>query len=304
MRKFALTLVLLEIALCRPVLAQNLPSGEVFGGYSYLNVDVQSGVASSTPIPRQNANGWEVAAAFNVNPWLAVEGDFGGYYKDVSLGTGVPDLKLHAYSYTGGPRFNYRARSATTFFHALLGGDNLSGSISGVGSASQNSLAVAIGGGVEWKIKPQSRWAIRGSADYVLTRHNIAHALGFSGPDLTQNNFRASVGVVYMFGGVRERAPRPIKDQPASKQCIGSAESALLGLTGCSNGDGFLVSSAREGSPGAVAAIRVGDVVTEIGDRPVHSARDIDAAIGSSSTVKISYLIKGSWLAVREIKLP
>jgi hypothetical protein len=65
MCRFGLTLVLLEIALCHPVVAQNLPSAEVFGGYSYLNVDVQSGTTPSpgfTPIPRQSANGWEAAA--------------------------------------------------------------------------------------------------------------------------------------------------------------------------------------------------------------------------------------------------
>jgi putative serine protease PepD len=84
---------------------------------------------------------------------------------------------------------------------------------------------------------------------------------------------------------------------------MGSAESALLGLTGCSNSDGFLVSSVRAGSPGALAAIKAGDVVTAIGDRPVHSAQDIDAAIGSGSTVRVSYMIKGSWLAVHEVKL-
>jgi hypothetical protein len=285
MRKFALTLVLLEIGLCRPVLAQNLPAAEVFGGYSYLNVDT-NGLSS-----RQSANGWEASVAGSVNRWFAVESDFAGYYKNI-LGVSVRD-----YSYTAGPRFNYRdMRSATIFAHALVGGDHLSGSYSGL-SGSQDGFAAAFGGGVEWKVA--ARWAVRGSSDYVLTRHNI-----FGGSAFTQNNYRASVGVVYMFGGLRERTPRPTKDQPASKQCIGSAESALLGLTGCSNSDGFLVSSVREGSPGAVAAIRAGDVVTEIGGRPVHSAQDIDAAIGSSSTVKISYMVKGSWLAVREVKLP
>jgi hypothetical protein len=155
MCRFGLTPVLLEIALCHPVVAQNLPSAEVFGGHCYLNVDVQSGTTPSpgcTPIPRQSANGWEVAASFNVHRWFAIEGDFGGYHKSVPLGSGLPNLDFHAYSYTGGPRFNYRQGAMTLFAHSLIGGDSLTSSVAGLGSLSQSSFAAAFGGGVEWKI--------------------------------------------------------------------------------------------------------------------------------------------------------
>jgi hypothetical protein len=102
--------------------AQDTPRGEIFGGYSYLNVDYQSGVPSSSPIPRQSANGWEVSPAFGVNRWLAIEGDFAGYYKNnVPFFVGFPNADFHDYSFTAGPRFNYRAGTATAFVHALIG---------------------------------------------------------------------------------------------------------------------------------------------------------------------------------------
>jgi hypothetical protein len=109
--------------ICGLALAQDAPRGEIFGGYSYLNVDYQSGVASSSPIPRQSANGWEVSPSFNVNHWFAVEGDVAGYYKN-NVPTFFGNADLHDYSFTAGPRFNYRAGSSNAFVHALVGGDN------------------------------------------------------------------------------------------------------------------------------------------------------------------------------------
>jgi len=301
MRRFALTvvLVLLGTALCRPVSAQSLPRVEVFGGYSYLNVDLQSGVPSTVQIPRQSANGWEASVSGDVHRWFGVEADVAGYYKNASLGTGLPDLHVRNHSFTGGPRLNYRP----FFVHALVGGDHLCGSISGVSlSLCQDSFAAEFGGGVVWPVR--HRWAVRGSADYVLTHHDIGDALaGLPNQSLTQNNFRASVGIVYILGGIGERPLRIDREKPAAAQCVGSAAVASLGLIGCSSADGFLVTSVRTDSPGAGSGIMVGDVVTEIGDRPVHSATEIDAAIGSHSGIKVSYMIQGKWLAVHEVKL-
>ena len=63
------------------------------------------------------------------------------------------------------------------------------------------------------------------------------------------------------------------------------------------------MTSVRPNSLGACAAIRHGDSVTEIGDRPVHSAQEIDAAVGSSSTAKVRYMIRRNWLAIHDVKL-
>jgi hypothetical protein len=301
------------LMLCGLVLAQDAPRGEIFGGYSYLNVDYQSGVASSSPIPRQSANGWEISPSFNVNHWFAVEGDVAGYYKNnVPLIFLLPNADLHDYSFTAGPRFNYRAGSTNAFVHALVGGDNLHGSISGVGSASQDSITFAIGGGVVWRFRPESHWAVRGSGDYVLTRHNIANALGFSTPALTQNNFRASVGIVYVFGRVvqessprAERSPRADKRNINTPPCAGSSEAALLGIIGCDSGNGVTVKSVQSGSPAATAGIQAGDVITSIDGRAVRSAHDIEIAIGASTsgTVRLGYMIQGNFLTERAVKV-
>jgi opacity protein-like surface antigen len=293
-RALAIVLGLAFCSFCSSAFAQDVPRVEVFGGYSYLNVDT-NGLSS-----RQSANGWEASVSGNFNRWFAVEGSVAGYYKTynvnldlISPGLGSFDVDVHDYSYLAGPRVNFKP----VFVHALIGGDHLSGSALGF-SASQDGFAAAFGGGVEWKVAPQ--WAIRGSGDYVLTRHNI-----FGPQSFTQNNFRASVGIVYLFGGgVRDTTPRIHRNAPRP-ECSDSSEAAPLGVTGCSTGAGLTVSSVRPGSPAAAAGITPGDVVTQIDGRPVRDSREIETAIAAntSGTIKVSYMLKGNWLTEREVKV-
>lgn len=278
-------IALLLACFCTPALAQG-PRVEVFGGYSYLNIDPGTNLIS-----RQSANGWEASASGELNRWFGLEGSVAGYYKTYPIGSGFPDVTVHDYSYGFGPRFNYRP----VFVHALFGGDHLTGTQAG-SSASQDSIALALGGGIEWKIAPRSRWAVRGSGDYVLTRHNILFVTS-----KTQNNFRASVGIAYEFGGRREAAPKEERPQ-ASPQCAGS-QASVIGATGCSSDAGFTVTAVQPGSPASSAGIVPGDVITAVNGRAIRTGQEIDAAIAASSTVKISYMIQGKWLTEREAKV-
>jgi hypothetical protein len=82
MRKFAfvlgpLCLAIASIVLTAPsVYAQDTPKIDVFGGYSYLNVDTNG---TNGLIPRQSANGWEASVSGNFNRRFALEGDVSGY---------------------------------------------------------------------------------------------------------------------------------------------------------------------------------------------------------------------------------
>ena len=163
------------------------PLLEIFGGYSYLNFDTNK--LSS----RQSFNGWESSVALHVNRWLAAEGSISGYYKNYSLdltalGLGRLQTNVHDLDFLGGPRINFQRM----FFHALLGIEHLTAS--GLGySAAENSFAAAFGGGGQWRINRQ--WAVRASADFLVTRHNLLNAQ----TPITQNNIRTSGGVVYTF---------------------------------------------------------------------------------------------------------
>lgn len=160
------------------------PNIDIFGGYSYVNADT-----SGVPLlaSRQSANGWEASVSGNVYKWLAAEGDLSGYYKSDLLGTGV---NASDFAYAGGPRVNL----GPVFVHALIGADRLSLSAGGL-SLSQTSFASAFGGGVQIPVAP--RWAVRASADYVLTHHSAEPFVA----SFTQNNFRVSAGIVFRWGG-------------------------------------------------------------------------------------------------------
>jgi hypothetical protein len=168
-----------------------IPAAEVFVGYSYLNFNT-NGFTNS----RQSANGWEASVSGNFNQWFALELDVSGYYKNYSYyagnAIGLPSFITIAYyrdySYLAGPRFNY----GPVFVHALFGGDRLSGSALGT-SAAQTGFAGALGGGIRFPMG--DRFAFRLSADYAFSNHNI-----LGGSSVTQNNFRASAGIVFNLG--------------------------------------------------------------------------------------------------------
>jgi len=293
MRVSAFTLGL-TLLYCTSAVAQDEPRIEVFAGYSYLNIDT-NGLAD-----RQSANGWEASVSGNLNRRIALEGSVAGYYKTypfdfTTFGLGTVDVHVHDYSYLAGPRLNLRP----IFIHALVGGDHLRGSANGY-SAWQVSFAAAFGGGLQWKVAPQ--WAVRGSADYGLTRHDI---FGNRIDSDTQNNFRASLGVVYLLGGVRESGrSQPRQNRNSVPSCSTASEAVSLGVTGCSLSSGFEVSYVRSGSPAASAGISPGDVITSIDGRAVRDSRELEQAIAASpsGTVKVGYLLKGSWSTVREVK--
>ena len=267
---------------------QEVSKAEVFGGYSYVNFDT-NGLTS-----RQSANGWEAAVSGNFNTWFALEGDVSGYYKSYS------DVNVHDIAFAGGPKITFRP----IFVHALIGFDHLSANQN---LGSQNSFAGEFGGGVQWNVAP--RWAVRASADYVLTRHNI-----LGGPAVTQNNYRVSAGIVFLLGGIGESTRHVHESKPShvtsrtpniSEPCEAVSEALTLGVSGCATSTGLKVTSVQLGSPGAQAGINIGDVVVKIDGRPVQSGRDIELAIGTSQTgtISVRFMIKSMWMAEHEVRV-
>jgi S1-C subfamily serine protease len=147
-------------------------------------------------------------------------------------------------------------------------------------------------------------WAVRGSADYVLTRHNIFNLIpGFSGPTYTQNNFRVSAGIVFSFGGTRETRSHVSGGSPS--YISGSEDAILFGITGYSRSDGVVVVSVHDPSPAAAAGIEPGDVIMSIDAQPVHDSHDIESAVATSKTgtVRVMYFRRGVLQIEKDIKI-
>jgi hypothetical protein len=217
MKKYVVILAVLLIG-ALPLLAQDqTPRVEVFGGYSYVSADFQG--ASG----RHNLNGWNGQVDINLNRWLGLTGDFGGYYG--SVGEKVGDLSVNVsfrdYSFLFGPTLTYRQQHFAPFFHALFGGNNLSGSVLGK-STSNTAFAMAIGGGLDIPLTPHFGLRLA-QADWLRTQN-------LSG---NQNNVRLSTGLLFMFGG----AP-PV---PVSASCSASPAEVWSGdpVTVTANGANF-----------------------------------------------------------------
>jgi opacity protein-like surface antigen len=178
-------LVVLTTAACAQV-----PSGNVFVGYSYLSADVSSS-------NRANLNGWNASVEGKVLPFIGIVGEFSGYYGSVVVGNpactavpGVPCPALSAstniHSFLFGPRVSVSVKKVRPFAQALVGAGHISESASLV-SDSDTSFAYALGGGVDYHLVPLISWRLQ--ADLLQTRF-------FSN---TQNNVRISTGIVIHF---------------------------------------------------------------------------------------------------------
>ena len=175
MQRFFMLTVFLGV-LSFPLMAQDHPKAEVFGGYQYLHLG-----GSGTDI---NANGWNASLTGNFNSWFGVAADFSGAYKTIS---GI-DTKV--YTYAGGPVVSLNSGGKVNpFVHALFGGAHASASLSGVGSGSTNGFTMMFGGGAD--VKLNAVLAVRlVQADWVYYR--------FSG-NSESHNVRVSAGIVLRF---------------------------------------------------------------------------------------------------------
>jgi Outer membrane protein beta-barrel domain len=146
MRKFLLAALLLAL-LALPLMAQDSPKAEVFGGYQfqYLGGDFSS-INGGSGI---KGNGWDASLTGNINKHFGVTGDFSGAYKTISGVSG------HLYTYGGGPVIAADfGGKINPFVHVVVGGytfDCGSGCLGG-SSSSTNGFMMKFGGGVDVKV--------------------------------------------------------------------------------------------------------------------------------------------------------
>jgi hypothetical protein len=181
-----------------PALAQNYPSAEVSGGFSYLHV--QGG---------GNLYGWDASVTGNLNTWFGVAGEFSGHYGSNGIFTTSTLLPAPAppttltvssgssvYTFLFGPRLSYRRdRRITPFGHVLPGfaRSAFSVTVSAPGfsshtSGSSTAFAMALGGGIDVRLSRSFAFRMI-QADYLLTHFGGAN----------QNNARITTGLVYRF---------------------------------------------------------------------------------------------------------
>jgi len=187
----------------------------VFGGYSYLHYSNGTDSAlygNNEKDLTANGNGFVVSAAYNFADMFAVVGEYGSYHAsslgNVTTGSGV-SATANMQTYLFGPKISSASnRPIKPFIQILLGGASgtfkaSDGNISVTGPRA-NSFAMAIGGGLDWKVN--RHFCIRPAQfEYIMTRFPKSDTStdgvpppGYLGNG-TQNNLRYSAGVVYNF---------------------------------------------------------------------------------------------------------
>jgi outer membrane protein OmpA-like peptidoglycan-associated protein len=170
---------------------QLTPKFEVSGMFSYINFNPGS-------FRNFNELGATGSVAYNVNKWLGIVGEIGGYRFDRQVF--VLDTTTNTQSqvtisgnmqtYLFGPRLNLRRFDHFVPFGEVLFGAG-HGSSQVTGDTSQSAFALAVGGGVDVVLTKYLAWRFV-QADYLMTN--------FSGSLLNangrQNNFRVGSGFV------------------------------------------------------------------------------------------------------------
>lgn len=162
-----------------------LPRFEV--GLTYSGVHL-NGATNNTQI---TGNGGSGQFEYNINKYLGAVADLGGY---ANTRSGIDDK---AFTYLFGPRFNWRRGRLTPYAQTLFGGSN---AWSGTNSKTQNAFALAVGGGVDYRltrlisIKPVQVEYFRSQFDSERLGGATSNFGGH------QNGVRYSAGVVFSFG--------------------------------------------------------------------------------------------------------
>lgn len=215
--------VLASPMVCLHAQSAPAPKVELFLGYTHFGAfsSPTTGTAGNRMV---GLNGGSVSLAFNLNRYVGIVGDFGGY-DDSQLqltGSGANQPRTvssngTAFTYMGGPRISWRNTSRfTPFAQVLVGGvhggpvtiANCSGAVC-VALPSQNALALTAGGGLD--IRLTRHVTLRPvQAEYMMTRFANVTAGVSGGSSATQNDLRLSTGLVLSFGG-KGRTMLPIQ---------------------------------------------------------------------------------------------
>ena len=203
--------------------ATDIPRYEAFLGYTYVRANqFNQNTGLGQEIGGFDMNGGSGQFIYNFNKQFSGVADIGAVTKG---NVGIINASNTTAFYLFGPRVSYHNHSRfTPYAQIVFGGatrslsrqlDVLTGAnipvfpvvtpqslfpganteITAQVSATQTAFAMAVGGGLDWKIA--KRISFRPIAvDYVLTRFPSY----FTGNNSNQNSIRASAGIVFTFG--------------------------------------------------------------------------------------------------------
>ena len=189
MRRMVMFAVVLLVCGISAKAQSSYPKAEIFGGYSYLNVEGDDSIA----VDRQHLHGVGFSLAGNLSKKIGLTGDFSYNVKN-NIEVGAFGVDLNAFYFLFGPRFSWRGEKATVFGHGLVGGVRSKTHLKGFGAERETDFAMGFGGGVD--VRVNKTIAIRVfQGDYLPTRLDDVF-----GGKTWAHHFRAQAGVVITLG--------------------------------------------------------------------------------------------------------
>jgi hypothetical protein len=179
------------VLLCGSLAFAQLPSGNVYIGYSHTDTNLVPGQSTGL-------NGWNGSVEGKFLPLLGLVADFSGHYGSQSLPVACPlqllppcspqplNVDVSEYNFLFGPRLSFRVAKFRPFVHALIGIGHIRESATNL-SHSDNSFADALGGGLDYHLIPLISWRLQ--FDALQTRFFNS----------SQSNLRFSTGIVVNF---------------------------------------------------------------------------------------------------------
>ena len=149
---------------------------EIFGGYSYVHI-TDSGATT-------NANGGTGSIAVGLLPAVSAVGDFGVYHG------GASGIDGNMTTYLFGPKVQVPVGGIHPFAQVLFGGAHLGFSGCSGSGCSENSFAMALGGGFDADLLPHIGLRLI-QLEYLRTDLALISN--------RQNNLRLSTGVTFRF---------------------------------------------------------------------------------------------------------
>src|ERR1700686_5490379 len=172
------------------VAAAQVPSGNVFFGYSYENTN---STTLDIVANRPNLHGWEASLEGKWLPWIGIVADFSGHnvsesFTQINPGGGSSTINVngHEQELLFGPRVSIPVGKFTPFAEGMVGLAHIHNGGT-LPNSSNTSFASALGGGLDYRLIKLV--ALRGEGDYIRTNFF----------NTTQNNLRLSFGIVLRF---------------------------------------------------------------------------------------------------------
>jgi opacity protein-like surface antigen len=181
MKKLVLVAILL-LGICSVAVAQDVPTAEIFGGYSFYRCANDSDSC--------DLQGWNAAVDLNFNKNWAATVDVSGHYGWLDVPAtanydAYDDVKNISFLF--GPKYTFsKSERVRPYLHALFGLNHVNPEPQ---YTVENNFAMAYGGGID--VKVNDKISVRPvQLDYVGVRR-------FS---VFENNLRYSAGIVFKFG--------------------------------------------------------------------------------------------------------